>query len=51
MTNKQIEKFAKSLSDEITRNQHKVLDGQWQGFDISALVEVRVKELLKGVEC
>lgn len=46
MTNKEIEQFAKDLAREITRNQHKVLDGKWSGFDISALVEVRILEML-----
>lgn len=46
MTNKEIEQFAKDLAREITNNQHKVLDGKWSGFDISALVEVRTLEML-----
>jgi len=47
MTNKEIEQFSKDLAKEITNNQHKVLDGKWLGFDISVLIEVRIKELLQ----
>lgn len=46
MKQNNLQTFAKSLAHEIIGKQHKVLDGQWPGLDMSVVIEVRLKEFL-----